>query len=269
MPEKLTIDPVPLRGRTVLVTGASRRAGIGFATACRAAAAGANVFVHHFSPHDVEQPWGADDVTAVVAGIRSHLTPGARLAEVSLDLSDPAAPGQLVAAAVAEFGRVHGLVCNQALSGSDGPLASITAAELDRHWAVNTRASLLLAQAFAAQHPAGQAGAIVLLTSGQGLGPLPGEVAYGTAKAALAGITLTLADELADVGIRVNCVNPGPVDTGYVTPEMLAATAHMFPAGRWGEPDDAARLLTWLLTDDARWITGQVLNSEGGFARWR
>ena len=100
-------------------------------------------------------------------------------------------------------------------------------------------------------------------------GPLPGEIAYAAAKAAIAGVTLTISEELIDAGITVNTVNPGPVDTGYLTEEIRQATAAMFPQGRWGEPDDAARLITWLLTDEARWITGQVISSEGGFARWR
>ena len=89
------------------------------------------------------------------------------------------------------------------------------------------------------------------------------------AKAAIAGLTPTISEELIDAGITVNTVNPGPVDTGYVTEADREETAVMFPQGRWGEPDDAARLITWLLTDEARWITGQVINSEGGFARWR
>ena len=140
---------------------------------------------------------------------------------------------------------------------------------LDAHWAVNTRSSLLLTQAFAAQHDGRPGGRVVFMTSGQGLGPMPGEVAYAASKAALAGITLTLADQLADVGITVNCVNPGPVDTGYVTPEVRELTASMFPLGRWGEPDDPSRLIEWLVSDAGAWMTGQVLNSEGGFARWR
>jgi len=125
---------------------------------------------------------------------------------------------------------------------------------------------------FASPAPSGSArrrGSIVFLTSGQGLGPLPGEIAYAAAKAAIAGVTLTISEELIDAGITVNTVNPGPVDTGYLTEEIRQATAAMFPQGRWGEPDDAARLITWLLTDEARWITGQVISSEGGFARWR
>jgi 3-oxoacyl-[acyl-carrier protein] reductase len=109
---------------------------------------------------------------------------------------------------------------------------------------------------------------VVLFTSGQQLGPMNNELAYATSKAALAGITLTLADTLADKGITVNTVNPGPTDTGYASPQIVERVARLFPAGRWGTPEDAARLVAWLCTDDAAWITGQVINSEGGFRRF-
>lgn len=265
----LTRDPLPLRGRNILVTGVSRRAGIGFALACRLAAYGASVFCHHYSPHDEHQPWGADDPEAVLTAVRTHLVGDARAVGMEADLAEASGPEAVVDAAVAQFGRVDGLVCNQALSGSDGALGELTADDLDRHWAVDARASLLLAQAFLRHHTDGDPAGIVFLTSGQGQGPMPGEVAYAAAKAALAGVTLTLADQLADRGIRVNTVNPGPVDSGYLTPEAWETVAQKFPLGRFGEPDDAARILAWLLTDEARWITGQVIDSEGGFARWR
>ena len=271
-------DRLPLAGRTVLVTGVSRRVGIGHAIACRAADYGASIVAHHYRPHDVSPPWGADDVEAVMASIRSHLIGPAQLIDVPADLAAPGEPARVVEQAAATAGHLDALVCNQAMSSPDGPLSEMTEAVLDAHWAVDARASILLAQAFAAQEgfvppavpDAGRRrGAIVFLTSGQGLGPLPGEIAYAAAKAAIAGVTLTISDELIDAGITVNTVNPGPVDTGYVTEADREATAAMFPQGRWGEPDDAARLITWLLTDEARWITGQVINSEGGFARWR
>lgn len=267
-PEALARDPLPLRGRAVLVTGVSRRAGIGYATACRLAAYGADVFCHHFAPHDAGQPWGGDDVAAVLDGVRSHLVGDARVAGLGVDLAEPDAPERVVAAAVEAFGRVESLVCNQAMSGSDGALGELTAEMLDRHWAVDARASVLLGQAFAAQHEEGRAAAIVFLTSGQGHGPMPGEVAYAAAKAALAGVTATVADQLADRGIRVNTVNPGPVDTGWLDEEGWAAMAARFPFGRPGRPDDPARLIAWLLTDEAAWVTGQVISSEGGFRRW-
>ena len=271
-------DRLPLAGRTVLVTGVSRRVGIGHAIACRAADYGASIVAHHYRPHDVSQPWGADDVEAVMASIRSHLVGPAQLIDVPADLAAPGEPARVVEQAAASAGHLDALVCNQAMSSPDGPLSEMTEAVLDAHWAVDARASILLAQAFAAQEvfaapvppgPGRRRGAIVFLTSGQGLGPLPGEIAYAAAKAAIAGVTLTISEELIDAGITVNTVNPGPVDTGYLTEEIRQATAAMFPQGRWGEPDDAARLITWLLTDEARWITGQVISSEGGFARWR
>jgi 3-oxoacyl-[acyl-carrier protein] reductase len=253
---------LPLRGRVALVTGASRRAGIGYAICRRLAAYGASVFVHHFSPHDAARTWGADEVSTVVDGIREVAS--APVADMSADLTDPSAPAALVSAAVAQLGSLDILVCNQARSGSDGPLSAQTPEMLDAHWTVNARASLLLAQAFAAL---GRPGRLIFLTSGQNEGPMPNEVAYAASKGALWSITATLADELADQGVTVNAVNPGPVDTGYAPPDTHAAVAARFPAGRWGEPDDPARLIAWLATDEARWITGQVINTEGGFRR--
>lgn len=247
------------------MTGVSRRVGIGFAIARRLTDAGVRVFAHHHVPHDAERAWGADPagIEAVIAAI------GGETAHGGFDLSRPDAPAALFEAAREAFGHVDVLVCNHASSGPDGSLADVTAEMLDEHWAVNARASLLLAQAFARHHDdARRGGRIVLMTSGQGRGPMPGEIAYATSKGALAAITLTLADELADRGITVNCVNPGPTDTGWATPELLAAVADRLPAGRWGEPDDAARLIAWLVSDAGRWMTGQVLDSEGGFRRW-
>jgi 3-oxoacyl-[acyl-carrier protein] reductase len=253
-----------LTGRVALVTGVSRRAGIGFAIARRLAAAGMTVFAHHHVPHDAQRAWGADPggIDAVLRAI------GGPVADAGMDLAEPDAPEQLFEAAADAFGHVDVLVCNHASSGPDGGLGGLTAEILDAHWAINTRSSLLLAQGFANAHDGRPGGRIVLMTSGQNLAPMPGEIAYAASKGALAAVTLTLADELADRGITVNCVNPGPVDTGWATPELFEAVADRLPAGRWGEPDDAARLIAWLVSDDGRWITGQVLNSEGGFRRW-
>ena len=75
----------------------------------------------------------------------------------------------------------------------------------------------------------------------------------------------TLSHQLIRQGITVNAVNPGPVDTGYASEEAREWVRERMPLGRWGQPDDAARLISWLCTDDAEWITGQVINSEGGF----
>ena len=93
------------------------------------------------------------------------------------------------------------------------------------------------------------------------------EVAYAASKGALASVTRTLADHLADRSITLNTVNPGPVDTGYAPPGTHEAVRRRSPGGRWGTPDDPARLIAWLATDEAARITGQVMNTEGGFRR--
>src|ERR1700733_15371969 len=268
--DQLRRDPLPLRDRVALVTGVSRRTGIGYAIARRLAALGASLFLHHYAPHDEEQPWGADPggAQAVVAGVTTALAAeGAAVGHAGLDLAAPDAPAELIGAAAARFGHLDILVCNHARSGADGPLGTLDAAMLDAHWAVNTRSSILLAQGFAAQHDGRPGGRVIFMTSGQDLGPMPGEVAYAASKGALASVTETVADQLADQQITVNAVNPGPVDTGYATGEAYEAVRRRFPQQRWGVPDDPARLIAWLVTDEAAWITGQVINTEGGFRR--
>ena len=258
-------------GRAALITGVSRRAGIGYAIARRLAALGASLFLHHYTPHDRDQPRGADPggIGAVIDGIASALVGGsARVHDAELDLAEPGASERLINAAAGTSGHVDILICNHARSGGDGPLGTLTAAMLDAHWAVNTRSSILLAQAFAAQHDGRPGGRIVFMTSGQDLGPMPGEVAYAATKGALASVTRTLADQLAGQAITLNTVNPGPVDTGGYPPDVLRALRSRFPQGRWGTPDDPARLVAWLATDEAAWITGQVINTEGGFRRF-
>jgi 3-oxoacyl-[acyl-carrier protein] reductase len=269
--DQLRRDPFPLRGRVAVVTGVSRRAGIGYAIARRLAALGASLFLHQYVPHDRDQPWGADPggSEAVVAGVADARAGGqATVAVMDSDLTEPDAPARLIEAARQAHGHLDILVCNHARSGGDGPLGALTAAMLDAHWAVNTRSVILLTQAFAAQHDGRPGGRVVFMTSGQDLGPMTPEVAYAASKGALASITRTLAEQLAGQAITLNTVNPGPVDTGYAPPEAHEAVRRHFPQYRWGAPDDPARLIAWLVTDEAAWITGQVINSEGGFRRW-
>ncbi len=270
-PRQLQREPLPLRGRVALVTGVSRRAGIGYATARRLAALGASLFLHHYAPHDRDQSWGADTggPPAVIRGVtEARADPSAQVHDAELDLAAPDAPSQLINSVTSVFGHLDILVCNHARSGGDGPLGTLDAGMLDAHWAVNARSAILLAQAFAGQHDGRPGGRIMFLTSGQDLEPMTGEVAYAASKGALASITRTLSDHLADQAITLNTINPGPVDTGYARPERHEAVRRRFPQARWGAPDDPARLIAWLATDEAAWITGQTINSEGGFRRW-
>lgn len=256
-----------LAGRVAVVTGVSRRAGIGFAVAKELLAAGASVLVHSWSPHDAEQPWGTDPVGE--AGIVDLLGgESGRLRHMSADFADPQAPELTIAAAVKAFGAVDVVVANHARS-SNQTLAEVTAAELDLTWAVNARASVLLAQAYAAAHDDERPGGrIIMFTSGQHLAPMSQEVPYAVSKGAIHQMTLTLSDALIDRGITVNTVNPGPVDTGWADPELTERVGRALPAGRWGRPEDVTRLVRWLASDESQWITGQVINAEGGFRRW-
>jgi 3-oxoacyl-[acyl-carrier protein] reductase len=126
------------------------------------------------------------------------------------------------------------------------------------------RAAVLLVKEYAAQHDGRPGGRVVLMISGQHLAPMTREVAYAVSKGALHQATQTLADELIDRGITVNAVNPGPTDTGW---EISGRDPRPMPLGRWGQPEDAARLIAWLCSEEAGWITGQVIDSEGGFRR--
>ncbi|PPK98142.1 3-oxoacyl-[acyl-carrier protein] reductase [Kineococcus xinjiangensis] len=249
----------------MLVTGASRRIAIGAAVARRVVADGAAVLVHSWAPHDAEQPWGADPggPEALVDELR---TAGGRVEHVCADLADPAAPAALLTAARDAFGHVDALVANHARSSAQA-LEDLTAAELDLSHAVNTRATLLLVQAFAAQHDDDRPGGRVLLfTSGQYHGAMPGELPYIASKAALHGVTRSLAVHLAPRRITVNCVDPGPNDTGYADEELRAGLAAVHPGGRWSTPADTARLVAWLLGDEADWVTGQTIASDGGWS---
>jgi 3-oxoacyl-[acyl-carrier protein] reductase len=244
--------------RIALVTGVSRRKGIGFAVARRLLEAGMGVVVHSWAAADDEPDPGG--LPGVIAGLEEI---GSPVAHVEADLADPEAPAGVMSAAREALGRVDILVANHALS-RDGALAELTADDLDAHLHVNVRASLLLVKEFADQYDSRPGGRVVLLTSGQHLAPMKEEVAYAASKGALLEVTLTLSDELIERGITVNAVNPGPTDTGWAA--GLPATR--FPLGRWGQPDDAARLIAWLCSDDAHWVTGQVISSEGGFRRF-
>ena len=113
----------------------------------------------------------------------------------------------------------------------------------------------------------GRSGRIINLISGQGLGPMPNELAYGATKGAIEAFTRSLAPAVAGKGITVNAVNPGPTDSGWISTELRDVLLPKFPGGRLGTPEDAARLVAWLASPEAGWVTGQVIHSEGGFVR--
>ncbi|MEU8000112.1 SDR family oxidoreductase [Catellatospora sp. NPDC049111] len=239
-----------------LVTGVGRTANIGAAVARRLATDGYRVMITGHPTYDAEQGLLGGDPAALAAELGAHWQP--------FDLTVPGGPEALVAAAVERFGGLDTLVSCHTYSTST-PLGELAADEIDRHLTVNVRANMLLVQAYAAAHDDTRPGRVVLFTSGQRLGPMTGELAYAASKAAIEYLTRDFSVLLAGRGITVNAVNPGPNDTGWADPETHVWVRERFPAKRWGTPADTAKLVGWLCSPDAEWITGQIVDSAGGW----
>lgn len=251
--------------KIAIVTGASRRNGIGAATCLALAKANCDIAFTHWQRYDLNFPWGAkpEDVEQLEAEIAEI---GVRVKAIEIDLSLPESPFQLLDIVQDKLGTPTILVNNAAYSTQDG-YVNLNADELDAHYAVNVRGMALLSAEFARRWPGGLGGRIINMTSGQGQGPMPTELAYAASKGAVEAFTVSLAAGVAPKGITVNAVNPGPTDTGWIDDELRAALNPLFPFGRLGMPEDAARLIAFLASEEGGWITGQVINSEGGFVR--
>ncbi len=242
---------------TVIVTGASRRVGIGAEVVRVLAADGWSVFTTWWTDYDASMPWGT------AAGEVAELLASTGATGIEADLGQPTVPSDVFDAAEAAFGPVRALV-NVHTYDPGGGLAEIDGESLDRHLAVNVRGTYLMCREFARRYtPDSGPGRIVNFLSGP---PLVGSVAYATSKGAVHWMTLSIAGELAPRGITVNAINPGPTDTGWMSPELLTRLTEATPAGRVSTPNDAARLVRFLLSEEGGWINAQFLHSDGGFS---
>lgn len=249
-----------LAGRTALITGASRRIGIGAAVARTFADAGANVAFTHWTAYDTASYGSlASEPEELAAELREM---GVGVEALEVDLSDPASPARLFDAVEELLGPVSILVNNAAISYHDAA-ETLTARSIDEHYAVNVRAMALLTGEMVRRYPGGAGGRIINMTSGQGVGPMPDEISYVTTKGAIEAFTTSSAPTLARRGITINAVDPGATDTGWMTNELKAAITAGMAFGRVGMPEDAARLILFLASDAGAWITGQVIHSRG------
>jgi 3-oxoacyl-[acyl-carrier protein] reductase len=242
-----------------LVTGVGRLAGIGAGIARQLAADGWDLVLSYWAEYDARMPWGSEpeDVVRLTAELEAI---GAKVHVLSADLQDPGVPDRLMAEAVQLSGPLQGLVLSHAESVDSGVLDP-TVESFDRHFAVNTRASWQLIAAFARQ-ATDDGGAIVALTSDHTAFNLP----YGASKGALDRIVIAAARELGPQGISANVLNPGPVDTGWMTPEVREELTAQQPGGRLGTPADVAGTVAFLLSPAGRWVSGQLIKSDGGFS---
>jgi 3-oxoacyl-[acyl-carrier protein] reductase len=238
-------------GRTVLVTGASR--GIGRAIAERLGAEGYVVVVHFRS--------GAAEAEAVAAGIRAS---GGHARTLGFDVSDRAGTAEALNADVEAHGAYYGVVCNAgiardnafpAMSGEDWDAVIHT--NLDAFYNVLNPLVMPMVRRRAP-------GRIITLASVSGLVGNRGQANYSAAKAGIIGATKALALELAKREITVNCIAPGLIDTEMLSPEIIEEALKLVPARRLGQPKEVAALAAFLLSDEAAYITRQVISVNGG-----
>ncbi|MFF0085470.1 SDR family oxidoreductase [Streptomyces canus] len=243
-----------------LITGVGRTAGIGAGIAQRLAGSGWDIAFTYWNPYDARMSWGTEPgaTEAIEASLSER---GAATAAIEADLADPDTPARVFDEVQRRMGPVTALVMSHCESVDSG-LLDTTVESFDRHFAVNTRATWLLIREFGRRFTAEKGtGRIVGLTSDHTVGNLP----YGASKGAMDRITLAAAHELAPLGVTANAVNPGPVDTGWMTEEVRAHCVGATPLGRLGTPQDTAHLVDFLCSREGQWINGQLLKSNGGF----
>ena len=246
-----------LSGKVALVTGGRR--GIGRGVCLVLAAEGADVAVN-----DVE---GADQAEAVAQEVRDL---GRRAVVVMADVAQPDQVQAMVDRVVSELGGLDILVNNAGVE-SIVPFLEITPEEWERVTNINLRGEFLCAQA-AVRHmiDSGNGGAIVNIGSVQAGMVLPGRAHYAPSKRAVEALTANLAVELAEHNIRVNCINPGLIDTDMTSwvmkdPEILPIVLESIALKRAGAPDEIGQVAAFLASDKASYVTGQSLYVDGGF----
>lgn len=246
-------DNTPPQRRSVLVTGASR--GIGKAIALRAARDGFDVVVHCRSK--------LDEAEVVAMQVRAM---GRDARVLQFDVADRAACAKILNADIDEHGMYYGVVCNAGIA-RDGAFPALSGEEWDAVIHTNLDAF------YNVLHPlvmpmvrTRKPGRIVAIASVSGVVGNRGQTNYSAAKAGLIGATKALAVELASRGITVNCIAPGLIETDMVDHETVEHALRMIPAGRIGTPEEVAACASFLLSDDAAYVTRQVISVNGGMA---
>lgn len=244
-------------GKTVLITGGGT--GMGKAAALRFGREGANVVIAGRRPAELNLV--ADEIT----------TAGGNVLAVPADVSDAVQVEALVKKTIATFGSLHMAWNNAGVLGAFAPLQDMSLADFDTVMATNLRGVFAcLKYEIAAMLEAGNGGAIINTSSWTARGAMPGLAAYAAGKAALDALARTASLEVGAQQIRINNVCPGiiatPMASGVLATEMAALPFQKHtPLQRIGQPEDVADAVVWLLSDEARFVTGQSLLVDGGF----
>jgi 3-oxoacyl-[acyl-carrier protein] reductase len=239
--------------------------GIGAALAKRFAEAGAAVAVHGYSTYDLtvgERNSAAPKGTEIMAEQYRDMGLNVTLVTPS-DFGKYGTAAKAVEEAAEKLNGLDGLILNHCY-GTPVKISQWTEEDIDAHLGVNVRAAMMMIQAFANTADTSRDNAVTTFSSGQYKHIETDLMAYSVSKDAVICLTRGAAQLLGGKNIRVNCIDPGPNDTGYCFGEAYETIAKSFPSGRWGTPDDAADLALFLHSSYAKWITGQVIASHGG-----
>lgn len=257
-----------LKGKIALITGAN--SGIGAAIAKALAEQGAITAIHYLDAdkggncpyeHTVFGKAIAEEVVRAIAGN------GGRALAFPGDLALHETPRQLFDDIEAALGPVDILVNNAAHCELPDTTLALTAGSMDRHFMINTRAAVLLAAELAGRIRQRKSGfGRIINISTDAAQVFPGQIAYGASKAALEAFTRSMAIELGPLGINVNAIAPGPVQTGWMDEQLVEQVTKQIPLGRVGTPSDIANATVFLASQQANWLTGQVIKVSGGHA---
>lgn len=244
-----------------LITGASRKIGIGAAIAQKLAKAGWDIAFTHWKAYDQSMEWGSkpSDIDSIVSTIE---TAGGRALPIEADLSDTSVPTRVFDHVAQKMQSPTALIINHCHS-VDSDILGTSIESFDKHFAVNTRAAWLLIREFALRFNGEPGtGRIISITSDHTAFNMP----YGASKGATDRIVLAAAWEFRDKGITANVINPGATDTGWMTDELTTMVKNRTLAGRVGMPSDCANLAAFICSPEGAWINAQLLYSNGGLA---
>ncbi|MBM7579175.1 SDR family oxidoreductase [Jeotgalibacillus terrae] len=253
--------------RLAIITGVGRKAGIGASIAEKLAADGMDILFTfwHAYDRDVSSHTESEDPDDVLAACRAH---GVQAEMIELNLAEVHSIDELFSFCQTAFGRYPDTLIQSAAVSINDSIETISADQLDQHYAINTRAVTLLTQKFL-QHFDSETGRVICLTTGWAQGPMPNELSYALTKSAIDTLVYTISPVLAERKITINSINPGPTDSGWMNDEVKKELLSLSPQGRLGMPADAANLVSFLASEQAQWITGQTIHSEGGFINFR